>query len=135
MDIKLLSKALIARLIPVDTTDDDNAALLLINDDEARYLVNVLQSCQYTALPINSVLTDLCRSRHNMQALVTMDVASVLSDYMDSISESDQICTSQLIRSMMTLNCGGSEKATAVTNNGTLFNQSFDEEGMCFHVG
>ena len=130
-DVQLLLKGLLARLIPVDTTNDENALLLLINDDEVHYLVNVLQSCQfkYTALPLVPVLTDLCRSPHNIHILASKDVASLLSDIMDSISDIDQAKAAQLIWSMMTLHYEESVAASAVINNGTLQSQYLNGEG------
>ena len=134
-DIQLLLKGLLARLIPIDTTNDENALLLLINDDEVHYLVNVLQSCQskYTALPIVPVLTDLCRSPHNMHVLASMDVATLLSDIMDSISNTDRTEAAQLIWSMMTLRYEENVTNSAVINNGTLQSQCLNGEGkLCF---
>lgn len=130
-DVQLLLKGLLARLIPIDTTNDENALLLLVNDDEVHYLVNVLQSCQskYTVLPIVAVLTDLCRSPQNMHILASMDVASRLSDIMDSISDIDQTEAAQLIWSMMTLHYEDGVTASAVINNGTLQSQCLNGEG------
>lgn len=131
IDVQLLLKGLLARLIPIDTTNDENALLLLINDDEVHHLVDVLKSSQskYMALPIVPVLTDLCRSPHNMHILASMDVASLLSDIMECISETDQTDAAQLIWSMMTLHYEESEKASTVINNGTLQSQSHNGEG------
>ena len=131
VDIQLLLKGLLARLIPVDTTNDEIAQLLLINDDEVHYLIHVLQSCQsqYTALPIVPLLTDLCRSSHNMHKLASMNVASLLSNIMDSIADIDQSEAAQLIWSMMTLHYEESVTASAVINSGTLQSQCLSGEG------
>lgn len=130
-EIKLLSKALIARLIPIDAVSDDMAVLMLIKDDEVDYLMSMLTSVQsYKTVPIISVMTDLGRSPHNMFALASREVAVKLSDIMDS-SEDDPSKATQLISSMMELNYEGSEEVSAVINNGTLQEQSLHVEGKC----
>lgn len=121
IEIKLLSKALIARLIPTDAVNDDMAVLMLIEDDEVDHLISMLTSLQsYKAIPSISVVMDICRSPHNLWALASRDVAVKLSDVMDSISEGDQSKAAELIWRMMELNYEGSEKVSAVINNGSL---------------
>ena len=126
-EIKLLSKALVARLIPTDATRDDMAVLMLIEDDEADYLISMLSPVQ--SIPIISVISDLCRSPHNMWALASRDVALKLSDIMDNISEDDQSKAAQLIYRMVEFCYEGNEEVSQVINGGT---QSLREEGMLF---
>ena len=128
--IKIFSKALIARLIPVDTIKDDVAVLLLIDDEELHYLIKILTLSQskYAAVPIVPVMVDLSRSPHNLYAFVTKGIASLLSDIMDSISEHDQIMAAQLIWRIMTFNYKENESTSAIICDGTL-QKSLDDEG------
>ena len=120
-NIKLLSKALIARLIPADAVDDDMAVLIVI-EDEVDDLISMLESTpSYKTIPVISVMIDLCRSPHNMSAFASrVNVVSKLSDMMDSVSEDDQPKVAELIWRMMEFNYTGNEKVSAVINNGTL---------------
>ena len=128
--IKIFSKALIARLIPVDTIKDDVAVLLLIDDEELDYLIKILTLSQskYAAVPIVPVMVDLSRSPHNLYAFVAKGIASLLSDIMDSISEHDQIMAAQLIWRIMTFNYKENESTSAIIYDGTL-QKSLDDEG------
>lgn len=121
VELQLLSKALIARLIPIDTSDD-TAVLILIKDDEVDHIIKMLTSAQskHINLPIISIMMDLCRSPHNMWALASRDVSLLLSDVMDNISEGDQAKGAQLIWRMMEFNYNESEEVSALINNGTL---------------
>lgn len=123
---RVLSKALIARMIPLNTASDNLALLIQVNDDEVHYLVSVLESV-HSSLPIISVLMDLSRSPHNMWTFMSKNVPSQLSDSMDSISEEDQVMAAQLIWQMMESNYGGSEEISAIINNGTLQDQCLNE--------
>lgn len=117
-EIKLLSKALIARLIPIDAVNDDMAVLMLIEDDEVDHLISMLTSTQL--IPVISIMMDLCRSPHNMCAFASrLSIASMLSDIMDSASEDDQSKVAQLIRRLTVFNFESNE-VSAVINNGTL---------------
>ncbi len=130
-EIKLLSKALIARLIPADIANYDMAVLALIEADEVDCLMNTLISVQsYKTIPTLSVIVDLSRSPHNMWALASKDVALKLSDIMENMSKADESKAAQLIWRMMELNYKGSEEVSIITNNGTLQEESFSVEGM-----
>ena len=121
IEIKLLSKALIARLIPADAVQDDNAALILIEDTEVDVLIKMLTPVPlFKAVPVISVMVDLCRSPHNMQALVARNVVVKLSDIMDSMSEDDQSKAARLIWRMMELKFESSEEVSVIVNDGTL---------------
>lgn len=116
-EIKLLSKALIARLIPTDVVNDDMAVLMLIEDKEVDHLINILTPVQsYKAIP---VMMDLSRSPHNMWALASRDLTLKLSDIMESLSEDDQSKAAQLIWRMMELNYEESEEVSTIIHNGT----------------
>lgn len=131
-EIKLLSKALIARLIPIDTVSDDAAVLTLITDDEVEYLMSLITSAQsYKIIPIISVMIDLSRSPHNTFALASREVAMKLSDVMESFSEDDQAKSALLIWRMMELDYDGSEEVSTIGNNGTLQAQSEGTEHQC----
>ena len=121
-DIKLISKALVARLIPTDTSSDDMAVLILIKDDEVDHLISMVQSIwsKHNPFPIISVIMDLSRSPHNMWAFASRDVAMVLSNVMDSINEEDQAMSAQMIWVLMEFNYTGNEEVSAIVNNGTL---------------
>lgn len=125
---RLLSKALIARMIPLNTANDNLALLIQVNDDEVHYLVSVLESVR-SSFPVISVLMDLSRSPHNMWTFMSNNVPSQLSDLMDSISEEDQVVAAQLIWQMMETNYGGTEEISAIINNGTLQDQCL-KDGM-----
>lgn len=120
--VKLLSKALVARLIPTGMAENEMAVLMLIEDNEVDLLINMLSispiSNQF--FPIVSIISDLCRSPHNMYAMASKDIASKLSDTMESFSEEDQSRAAQLIWEVMQLNYEGDEEVTAVVSNGTL---------------
>ena len=45
-EIRVLSKALVARLIPANVSTDDMAELILIQDDEVDHLISILTSKQ-----------------------------------------------------------------------------------------
>ena len=139
MEIKLLSKALIARLIPADVVRDDKAILILLEDYEVDHLLSMLTSTQPNdTIPSVSIIMDLSRSPHNMWALASKDGASKLADAFDSISEADQAKAAQLICSMVDLNYEGIEDISAITNNGTVKKEHFHEEGikfcLCFSI-
>lgn len=127
-DIKLLSKALIARLIPPDTANDNMATLIQIKDDEVDHLISILNSArsEYIMFPIIPVVMDLSRSPHNMWAFASKDVVLVLSDTIDSISENYQATAAQLIWTLMEFNYEGSEEASAIVNNGTVISANED---------
>lgn len=131
-EVKLLSKALIARLIPANVASDDLAVLMLIQDDEVDHLISVLTSEQSynTVIPVISVMMDLSRSPHNMGTFVSKNIALVLSNSMDSISEEDQIKATQLIQRMLELNYEGSEDMYMIINNGSLQDRPSLEDGM-----
>lgn len=139
-DIKLLSKALIARLIPIDAANDDMATLIQIKDDEVDHLISTLNSArsEYIIFPIIPVVMDLSRSSHNMWAFASKDIALMLSDTMDNISENYQATVAQLIWSLMEFNFEGSKEASAVVNNGTLISANEDvmsiKEGRWFCI-
>lgn len=116
--IKVLSKALIARLIPTDAIKDDTAVLILVEDDEVDYLVNSLQTCG--RIPIVMIMMDLSRSPHNMWALESKGVAIMLADNMEGLSENDQSLCAQLIWKLKELQYNGSEDVSVLNNNGTL---------------
>ena len=120
--IKLISKALVARLIPTDASSDDMAVLILIKDDEVDHLISMVQSTRskYNPFPIISVIMDLSRSPHNIWAFASRDFAMVLSSVMDSINEEDQAMSAQMIWMLMEFNYTGNEEVSAVVNNGTL---------------
>ena len=119
--IRVLSKALIARLISADAVRDDMAVLILIEDDEVDHLMSIVgRVSSYETIPVISVLMDLCRSPHNMGALVSRDAALMLSDVMESISADDQTKVAQLIWKMMDLNYQGTEEVSSIINSGTL---------------
>ena len=129
LNIRLLSKALTARLIPSDTVKDERAVLIVLDNNEVNYLVRLLESSQtmYTSLPILPMVMDLSRSPHNMFAFVFEDVASILADIMDSVNEREQSILAQLIWRMMTFIYEGNEEVSAlIINNGTLCS----EEGI-----
>ena len=128
IEIKLLSKALIARMIPADAVKDDMAVLILIEDDEVDHLLSILSSDvqSYNTVPCISVMADLSRSPHNMWAFASRDVALKLSDLMDHFGEDDQSKAAQLIWRVMELNYEGSEEVSLVINSGT---QLLSEEG------
>ena len=122
-EIKVLSKALIARLIPADVVSDDSAAMTLIENEEVDYLMGLIvpdlyQS--YKALPVISIMMDLSRSPHNLFGLVSKDAVTKLSDVLESLSEEDEAKTAQLIWRMMELEYNGSEGLSAISHNGTL---------------
>lgn len=119
---RLLSKALIARMIPLNTANDKLALLTQVNHDEVHYLISVLESV-HSSLPVISILMDLSRSPHNMWTFVSENVASQLSDSMNCISEEDQALAAQLIWQMMESDYGDSKEISAVINNGTLRDQ------------
>lgn len=126
--MKVLSKALIARLIPADAGSDDSAVLTLIEDDEVDYLMSLIVSPHsHNVVPIISIMMDLSRSPHNSFALASKDVMMKLSDAMESFGEDDQARGAQLIWRMMELEYDGSEEVSHISNNGTLQAQS---EGM-----
>ena len=130
-EIKLLSKALIARLIPANVANDDMAVLTLIQDDEVDHLVDILQSKQsYTTIPVVSVMMDLSRSPHNIVAFLLKNTASALSDSMDNICEDDQVMAAQVIWRIMELNYEGNEDVSLIVNNGSLSDQPSQEDGM-----
>ena len=130
-EIKLLSKALIARLIPINVTSDDMAVLIIMQDDEVDHLISALTSKEsYHTIPVISVMTDLSRSPHNMGAFVSKDTITVLANCMDSIGEEDQAKAAQLIWRMMELNFEGSENTYMIINNGSLQDQPSLEDGM-----
>ena len=119
--IKLLSKALIARLIPTDVIDYNKAALVVMEDGEADHLISMLTSVQsYQVIPIFPVMIDLCRSPHNVWALVSRDVLVKLLGVCNNISKEDLSKSPQLIWRMVELKYNGTEGLTAVINNGTL---------------
>jgi hypothetical protein len=127
-EIKLFSKALLARLIPPDAVKDDAAVLILIKDDEVNHLISTLASVQsYDVIPGISIVVDLCRSPHNMLALVSRDAVSTLTDVMDRLGEDDQSKAAQLIWRMMELNFESNADVSAIINNGTV-------EGIYVHV-
>lgn len=121
-EVNVLSKALIARLIPTDAVSDDSAVLILIKDDEVEYLRNLIRksSQSYQAIPVVSVMMDLARSPHNLFALASIDMAIDLSDLMETFSEDDQARSAQLIWKLMELDYDGNEEVTAIRNNGSL---------------
>lgn len=116
--VKLLCKALVARLIPTDVSKDEMAVLMLTDDAEVDLLINMLSPDQF--FPSLSVMTDLCRSPHNMYALVSRDATSKLSEMMESLSEDNQSKAAQLIWEIMQLTYEGDEVVSAVINNGSL---------------
>jgi len=124
-EVKILSKALIARLIPSDVASDDTAVMILLEDEEVAYLVNLVAPVQSSrAFPITSVMLDLSRSPHNLFALASSDVTLKLSDTMESLNEESQAEAAQLIWRMMELEYDGSEAVSTIINNGTLQMQS-----------
>lgn len=131
-ELRLLSKGLVARLIPTDIASDDRASLMLVKDDEIDLLIGAftsIRSCR-TIIPLIPVMMDLSRSPHNVSAFASKNVASVLSDVMDSISEDDQDRAAQLIWMMMESNDDGSENESLLTNNGTMQDLSGLVEGV-----
>ena len=130
-EIKVLSKALIARLIPTDIMIDNIAVLIIIQDDEVNHLVNVLTSKELChSIPVITIMMDLSRSPHNMERFISKDTASILSNCMDSISEEYQAKAAQLIWRMMELNYEGNEDVCMIINNGSLQDQPSMEDGM-----
>lgn len=133
MDIKLLSKALISRLIPADAASNDMAVMMLVDDDEVDELMSTLTPVQsHGVIPSISIMMDLSRSPHNLWAFASKDAASKLSDIMDDLTEDDQAKAAQLVWTMMELNYAGTEEVSAIINNGTLQEQPHNEEGMWF---
>ena len=129
-EIKLLSKALIARLIPANVANDDMAVLTLIQDDEADHLISVLQSKQsYNTIPVVSVLMDLSRSPLNIVTFISKDTTSILSDVMDDICDEDQVMAAQVIWRMVELNYEGNEDMSLIVNNGSLCDHQSQEDG------
>ena len=120
-ELRLLSKALIARLIPVDATSDDKAKLMLLKDDEIDLLISALTSIQSrrTVIPLIPVMMDLGRTPHNLLLFSSRNVTSVLSDVMDDMNEVDQERAAQLIWVMMESNHKGSNKDNVIINSGT----------------
>ena len=117
----MLSKALIARLIPINASNDDAALLLLMEDAEVDYLMRLITPVQsYEMIPVTSVMIDLSRSPHNLFALASRDATMKLSDVMNSWSEYDQAIGAQLIWRMMELEYDGSEEMSVICNKGTL---------------
>ena len=117
-EIKLFSKALIARLIPINAVNDDMAVLMVI-EDEVDHLISLISSTQ--SIPIISVIMDLCRSPHNMCVFASRnEITSKLADMIDSIGEDEQSKVAQLIWRMMEFNYEGNEEMCAIINNGTL---------------
>ena len=112
---------MIACLIPIDTTSDDMAVLILIKDNEVDYTISMLTSAhsKYITFPIISIVTDLCRSPHNVWALASRDILLLLSDLMDDISKDDQAKVAQLIWRIMVFNYNSSEEVSAIISNGT----------------
>ena len=121
-EIKVLSKALIARLIPSDVVSDDSTVMTLIENEEVDYLMSLIADLyqSYKALPIISIIMDLSRSPHNLFGLVSRDTVTKLSDVLESLSEEDQAKSAQLIWRMMELEYNGSEGTSAISHNGTL---------------
>ena len=132
-ELRLISKALIARLIPVDATSDDMAPLILVKDDDVNLLISASTShpARRTIIPLVPVLMDLSRSPCNVSAFASRDVASVLSSIMDSVSKVDQDRVAHLIWMMMESNHKGSEDSqSAVINNGTIQDLSCLKQGI-----
>ena len=119
-EIKVLSKALIARMIPIDAISDDMAVLTLIKDEEVEYLITLMSSQPCQTIPIISVMIDLGRSPHNLFALASQNVAAKLSEVMESFYEDDQAKIAQLIWKIMEIDYDGSENISIVSNNGSL---------------
>ena len=140
-DIKLISKALIARLIPMDTANDDMAVLMLITHDEVDRLIGIVQSKCIT-FPIMSVIMDLSRSPHNMRVFASKDFVTVLSNIMDSFSDEDQARSTQVMQMLMQQSFTGNEDKAAIANNGTLMSSNENQppcgqgmmNAMCFYA-
>ena len=127
VELKVLSKALCARLIPLDSTNDDMAVLTLLNDDEVQYIVDFTiasTKMKYMPIPMVSVMLDLSRSLMNLWTFAFKDVALVLSNVMDELTEDDQAQAALMIWRIMQLNYDGVEHLkSTVVNNGTLEGQ------------
>ena len=123
--IKVLSKALIARLIPTDAVSDESTVMTLIEDEEVDYLISLVTPIQlYKVFPVTSVMMDLSRSPHNMFALASKDIVMKLSEIMESLSENNQAQCALLIWRVMELDYNESEGVFTISNNGTLQMQS-----------
>ena len=121
IDIKVLSRALIARLIPNDAVSDDSAVLILIGEDEVEYLISLMIPTQsYKKIPVISIMVDLSRSPRNLFTFASKDVVLKLSDSMESLSEDDQAKSALLIWRIMELDYDGSEEMSVISNSGTL---------------
>ena len=121
--IKILSKVLIARLIPSDVVSDDAAVLILVEDDEVNDLISCIETAQSykrSLIPVISVMLDLGRSPHNLFALASKDTTVNLSNIMESCGEDDQARSAQLIWRIMELEYDESVEVSAITNNGSL---------------
>ena len=136
--IRVLSKALIARLIPANVATDDMAELILIRDDEVDHLISVLTSTQsYNTIPIVSVMMDLSRSPHNIATFVSKSIALTLSDLMDSNCEEAQAMAAQLLWTIMEFNYETTQDMSLIVNNGSLHDHPTLEDGMiynCCHI-
>ena len=127
MHIQLISKSLVARLIPPETGSHDTAILILISDKEVDQLMTMLQSLPEDILDttIFSMIIDLSRSPHNIWALVSRDITSTLTSIMDSLSERGQVLAAKLVWTVMEMENDSqsiSVDFNTVTNNGTLQN-------------
>ena len=130
-EIRVLSKALVSRLIPANVSTDDMAELILIQDDEVDHLISILTSKQsYNMIPIVSVMMDLSRSPHNITALISKSIALALSDSMDSFCEEDQAMAAQLIWTIMEFNYEATEDVSLIVKNGSLHDHPTLEDGM-----
>ena len=128
--IRLISKSLIARLIPLDTDSHEMAILILINDEEVDKMITILLSQPDDILDTTTVsmVVDLCRSPHNMWAFVSSDIISVLTNVMDSSCERSQVhvLAAKLVWTVMELENDSSQDNVdfnAVVNNGSLQNE------------
>ena len=129
--VKVLSKALISRLIPVDVVSHNTTILILIQDDEVDYLTSLIALAHsYQAVPVVSIMMDLSRSPHNLFMLASKDVTVKVSEVMEAWSEDDQAQSAQLIWRLMESNYDGSEEVSAIVNNGSLT----QAEGMYLKV-
>lgn len=126
----MLSKALVARLIPIDAVSDDMAVLMQIKDDEVEYLISLLAQ-SHQIIPIISVMMDLGRSPHNLFALTSRNVTVKLSEAMESFSENDQAKSAQLIWKMMELDYDENDNMSTISSNGTLGEEPEGMASLC----
>ena len=131
LEIKILSKAVIARLIPLDTASDEHAVLTMLTDEDAIGAIEILKMITSLNATMNfpciHMLMDLGRSPHNMQVFINCEITAVLANVIDSVCEEEKSLAAEFIRRLMQMEYDGKEEISAISNNGSL---QHDKEGM-----